>query len=102
MGTAHLLPLACALLASACVASPPPPDDAGPEAARPAACDAQAVAQLVGQPFSAGTAGQARHDSGSRTVRVIKPGMPVTTDYRDDRLNVHVDDLGVITQLTCG
>lgn len=34
--------------------------------------------------------------------RIIKPGMMVTMDYRTDRLNIHVDDQGVITSVRWG
>jgi len=35
-------------------------------------------------------------------VRVIKPGMAVTMDYRSDRLNVELDDVNTIKALRCG
>jgi len=34
--------------------------------------------------------------------RVIPPGALVTQDYDTFRLNVHIDDAGMIEKLTCG
>jgi Peptidase inhibitor I78 family len=36
------------------------------------------------------------------TLRVIKPGMMVTMDYRTDRLNIHVNAKNRMTDLSCG
>ena len=35
-------------------------------------------------------------------ARVLGPGDIATQDYRIDRLNVFVDDSGIIQRLTCG
>jgi hypothetical protein len=35
-------------------------------------------------------------------VRVLRPGMAATMDFRDDRLNLHLDDHDVIAMVTCG
>jgi hypothetical protein len=35
-------------------------------------------------------------------IRVIRPNAIVTQDYRPNRLNVHVDDAGTVTRLSCG
>jgi|GEM_PF-2311557 len=35
-------------------------------------------------------------------VRVIKPGQPVTMDFRADRINIKLDDQDVVTEVTCG
>lgn len=34
--------------------------------------------------------------------RVIKPGMMVTRDFKEDRLNVHVNDNGIVSHVTYG
>ncbi|ABS61837.1 hypothetical protein Plav_0214 [Parvibaculum lavamentivorans DS-1] len=55
----------------------------------------------VGQPYEeAKDAIEARE--GIETVRVIRPGDAVTQDFRDDRLNVELDEDGNITNLRCG
>lgn len=33
---------------------------------------------------------------------MIKPGMMVTKDFRENRLNVHVDDSGIVSHVTYG
>ena len=38
----------------------------------------------------------------ARHVRVVKPGMAVTMDYRIDRLTVMLDDSGKIESISCG
>ena len=38
----------------------------------------------------------------SKTVRVIGPGMMVTTDYVPDRLNIEYDKKDVIIKVYCG
>ena len=40
--------------------------------------------------------------SEARTIRWLEPGMPVTMDFRGDRLNATRDEDGVSTALRCG
>ena len=35
-------------------------------------------------------------------TRIIRPGTPVTRDYRQERLNVHVNEKGRIERMDCG
>lgn len=35
-------------------------------------------------------------------TRIIRPGTPVTRDYRAERLNVHINDKGRIERIDCG
>lgn len=37
-----------------------------------------------------------------RPVRVIEPGDAVTQDFNAERVNVHVDTQGYVTEVTCG
>ena len=41
-------------------------------------------------------------DSGARSARVIKPGMAVTMDFREDRVNIDVDAANSIKAIRCG
>lgn len=75
-------------------AAPDPVADSGGDAPR---CGAEALQDLVGLPFDAGLL-----PGGNGPVRVIRPGMAVTRDYRLDRLNVHLDDSDVVTAIDCG
>lgn len=67
------------------------------------ACDAAPAQGFVGKRADEATLAAAR-DAASATgdLRVIKPGQPVTMDFRHDRLNVEVDDHGVIVRIHCG
>ena len=38
----------------------------------------------------------------SQPLRVLKPGMAVTMDYREDRLNIEIDEAGTIFRVACG
>ncbi len=68
-----------------------------------AACHADAAQAYIGKPADEATVAQAQQAAGaSGDVRVIKPGQPVTMDYRGERLNVEVDEHGVIVKITCG
>lgn len=67
-----------------------------------ATCNADAVQSLVGQTSTDALVEQARTDSGANSVRVLKPGDAATMDYREDRLNIELDDAGAITALRCG
>ena len=41
-------------------------------------------------------------DTGSDRIRVIKPGMMVTMDYREDRVNLDVDKDNQVLTVRCG
>lgn len=60
-------------------------------------CGAGAQQLLVGQ--SAGTLDPAALPAGTR---VLFPGMPVTMDFRADRLNVEVGDGDKVARVFCG
>ncbi|MFL9842156.1 I78 family peptidase inhibitor [Sphingomonas sp. ST-64] len=68
----------------------------------PATCNADRVQALVGREARPRVIDRAKARSGARTVRVIKPGMAVTMDFRSDRLNLDVDDVNTITAARCG
>jgi hypothetical protein len=40
--------------------------------------------------------------SGAKNIRWIAPGMAVTQDYREDRLNLDTDEKGKIIRAHCG
>jgi hypothetical protein len=88
-------------------ATPDPGASAGEEATmvppdERSQCDADAGAAAVGQAASADVVEQARSAAGAKTARVLSPGQIVTMEYLAGRLNVHVDDANVVTELTCG
>ncbi|HEY4530316.1 MAG TPA: I78 family peptidase inhibitor [Luteimonas sp.] len=98
-------PLAC--MATACSSTTAP----GGSGAQPpianedvtgGSCDAKAASAHVGQMLDEQVAAQAKAAAGARGVRIIRPGMAVTMDYRAGRLNLEVDDQGRIIRASCG
>ena len=65
-------------------------------------CGLGSIGDLVGKTITDTMADDARKRSGARAVRVIRPGTMVTMDFRPDRLNIDVNDKGVVTNLRCG
>jgi hypothetical protein len=43
-----------------------------------------------------------RTEFGDRVVRSLKPGQMITMEYLEGRINLQVDDDGVIVAVTCG
>jgi len=60
-------------------------------------CGAAGYQSAVGTPHEA-------HDftDPDRPVRIIPPNSAVTMDHRPDRLNIDIDEDGVITRIWCG
>jgi Peptidase inhibitor I78 family len=65
-------------------------------------CGKSLVQSFVGIRANATLREEIATRSGARTVRWIEPGMAVTMDFRPDRLNVELDEDGVITAMRCG
>lgn len=80
-------------LLAACNEDKPQPLPAPPAKS----CAAADLQNLVGQPETA--LGTLQIDG---PLRIIRPGMAVTMDYSEARLNVKVDATGHITGLNCG
>jgi hypothetical protein len=68
----------------------------------PGECDAGQVQDIVGQTYTDTMGRAALTRTGLRTLRLIRPGMAVTMDYRTDRLNIEVNEDGVVTTVRCG
>ena len=73
-------------------ATPPPPGS----------CDASQVQGLVGQTYTDAMQAQAKEDAGASDVRVLKPNQAVTMEFIGERLNIELDDKGVISGVRCG
>lgn len=81
--------------------------DAEPAPAEPApapaeACDALQVQWTVGKTLTDADLEQARKDAGAQAIRTLKPGQVVTMEFRADRLNLELDDQGVVASARCG
>lgn len=60
-------------------------------------CGAARRQNLVGTPVS-----KLDRSSLPELSRVLHPTTPMTRDYRTDRLNVYVDEAGIISRVSCG
>ena len=65
-------------------------------------CDAAKAQSAIGQVATQAVVDKVVADSGARNARVIKPGMAVTMDFREDRVGINVDAENKITSITCG
>jgi hypothetical protein len=91
--------LSCVL--SACAV--PVPADGGSAGGTPvAACDATHVAWAVGQVADDALVEKARVESGSTSVRVLRPGMVITREFNGARLNIRVDNEHKVLSVSCG
>lgn len=87
--------LAPAVLSIAACATPLPPSASG-------RCDADAASDFVGRSATADNVEAARDAAGADMVRTLSPGQVVTMEYREGRLNLHIDAGRTITRITCG
>ena len=78
--------------------------DSKPEAAPPppGKCVADGLGGLTGKTRSEAVTKEALRLSGAKNIRWIAPGMAVTMDYREDRLNIDTDESGKIVRAHCG
>jgi hypothetical protein len=95
----HLLSI-IALFSVGCTTISEPQQPAPPQLAEP--CSTDAVQNLVGKPGTPELAADAMKRVGARTVRWLRPGMPVTMDFRGDRLNIELDEQNRVVTLRCG
>jgi hypothetical protein len=66
------------------------------------ACGAGRVQDRIGRRYDETLGESIRRDSGAATLRVIRPGHAYTMEFQDDRINVHIDEGGTITDIGCG
>jgi len=94
-----LLPLLGVSL-SACAGKPM--RTGGPLPPQLQACNPDAVQDEVGKPATVERIEAIRVRSGSKVVRVVRPGQMVTMDFRGDRVDIRVDAQDVIVSVGCG
>ncbi|GHA87388.1 I78 family peptidase inhibitor [Cognatilysobacter bugurensis] len=90
------------LSVGACATMGPPPEPGAVSSGGQGMCNAEAVRWAIGREPTQDVVERARVESGSSTVRVIRPGEVVTMDYRADRLNLDVNAQGAISGARCG
>ena len=96
---AVLLPLALVACLVACVEGEAPPDPGVvvPPMPPAGACGAPDLQYLVGQPDTV-----LQTMKFGTTTRIIRPGMAVTMDYSESRLNIEINEAGKISRVSCG
>ena len=92
---------------SACASPSSGPVESASIAAPPAAeepamtCQADKGQWAIGQIADEALVARVKADTTSDRVRVIRPGMAVTMDYREDRVNLDVDADNRVTGVRC-
>ncbi len=88
------------MISAGCAATPPA------EAVVPVhgggRCNAAPAQKLVGRARSAAAGAEARRLSGAAIVRWIPEGTMVTMEYREDRINLHLNARRRIVRINCG
>lgn len=64
-------------------------------------CDAKSLTSVVGQTASEQLGAEILRRSGAARLRWISPGMMVTMEYRDDRVNVKLGPDNKVAAITC-
>ena len=88
------------MVSTSCTATPPA--DAGVPAQGGGACDAAPARKLIGRARSQAAGAEAKRLSHAAILRWIPEGGIVTMDYREDRLNLHLDARKKIVRINCG
>jgi len=73
-----------------------------PDKARQDACNAAAAADAIGRKYTPALRADVTRKVGHSRIRWLPPGSIVTQDLRSDRLNVDIDEGGVVTRVRCG
>ena len=91
--------IALSMLGPGCLTTPP--EDKAPVHGE-GQCDAARAQDLIGRRRSTELKAEAMRLTGARTMRWIEPDSVVTQDYREDRLNIHVDADNKVIRFNCG
>jgi hypothetical protein len=88
------------MISAGCAAAPPADGEAPPHAG--GSCDAAPAQKLIGRARSSAAGAEARRLSGASALRWIPEGTMVTMEYREGRLNLHLDAHNKIVRINCG
>ena len=94
--------LGAVLLIVGCAAVPPDREPPPPADNVERACSATGLDNLLGRPASETLGAEALRRSGAGALRWIRPGDAVTMDYREDRLNIHLNARDRVDRFACG
>jgi Peptidase inhibitor I78 family len=102
-----ILPLAACSHAGSSTSHDPAPTPTPTPTPAPVAdtaheCKPEALDAFTGKTADEATIKKLVADSGARGARVVKPGMAVTMDFRQDRVTVQVDAQNRIERASCG
>jgi hypothetical protein len=87
--------LGAAMLGGCATPAPKPlPEDAK--------CDAAKGQFALNRNYTVELGASIQQSTGSRLMRVTRPGEAVTMDYRQDRVNVELNENNAITRISCG
>lgn len=87
------------LAIAACSTSARPVPPANPEGAM---CTVGQLNRYKGQPRSTELGQRIKAESGARTLRWLPKGTITTMEFREDRVNVRLDEHGRVEAVTCG
>ncbi|UUL83483.1 I78 family peptidase inhibitor [Sphingomonas qomolangmaensis] len=90
------------LLVLGCVGCAPVQPTAVAPVAPGTECNVSKMIDLIGERATPAVVERAQKRSGANTVRRYETGSMLTQDFRSDRLNVEVGELGRIMKLSCG
>ena len=98
------LAMGAVLMAMTGCASVPPAaaEEGAAQAETGRKCDSAPAQKLVGRARSRALGAEAKRLSGAATLRWIPEGAMVTMDYREDRLNLHLDAANKVVRIACG
>ena len=65
-------------------------------------CSTAALSEFIGKPATVDLANQALKRAGASVARAIGPNEAVTMEYREGRLNIHLDANNLVDHFTCG
>ncbi|MES2903105.1 MAG: I78 family peptidase inhibitor [Pseudomonadota bacterium] len=83
-------------LAAACTSMAPPV-----EAIPVGSCSAETLSSFTGQTVDEPLTARMMRETGRKMLRLVRPGMAVTMDYREDRLTVYVDAANKVERASC-
>jgi len=91
-----LLLIPVLMLGAACTTVPDGADEDG------FLCNSDGLTGLVGRPASSDLGADAMRRSNARTIRWLRPNDMATMDFRQDRLNIHLDASNNVERFACG
>ena len=88
-------------LAAACASTAVPTESTPAETAPANACSPDSLACYTGLAADNALAARMMRETGRTDIRLVKPGMAVTMDFREDRLTVYLDAANKVERASC-